>query len=88
MRKRGSRKKLVGTVVSNRMDKTALVLVERLTKHGKYKKFIRRHAKYSVHDPQNGCQIGDRVKIIETRPISKTKRWQVTEIINKVAGIS
>jgi small subunit ribosomal protein S17 len=79
---------MVGTVVSNRMDKTVLVLVERLTKHQKYKKYIRRHAKYSAHDPQNSCQIGDTVRIIETRPISKTKRWQVAEIINKVAGIS
>ena len=88
MGKRGLRKKLVGIVVSDRMNKTVVVLVERLTKHRTYKKYIRRHAKYSVHDPQNACQIGDRVKIIETRPISKTKRWQVVEVIDKASGVS
>lgn len=79
----GVRKKLVGTVVSNRMDKTALVLVERLTKHPTYKKFIRKRAKYMAHDPQNRCEIGDKVRIIESRPISKKKRWQVTDVLVK-----
>ena len=70
--------------MSNRMDKTALVLVERLTKHRTYKKYVRRRAKYMAHDPQGRCQIGDKVRIVESRPISKRKRWQVTDIIAKV----
>lgn len=78
---RGLRRKLIGTVVSNGTDKTALVLVERLTKHASYKKYVRRRAKYMAHDPQNRCQVGDRVRIIESRPISKRKRWQVLEIL-------
>lgn len=84
MAERGSRKKLTGTVVSNRMNKTALVLVERLTKHGTYKKYVRRRAKYMAHDPRDMCQVGDKVRIIESRPISKRKRWQVVDIIEKV----
>lgn len=79
----GIRRRLVGTVVGNRMDKTASVLVERLTRHRTYKKFVRRRAKYMAHDPQNLCQVGDKVKIIESRPISKRKRWQVIEILEK-----
>ena len=84
MRERGLRKKLTGTVVSTRMDKTALILVERLTKHRTYKKYIRKRSKYMAHDPQNMCQVGDKVRIIESRPISKRKRWQVTGIIDKI----
>ena len=80
---RGIRKKLIGTVVSNRMDKTALVLVERLTRHPTYKKRLKRRAKYMAHDPHNKCQVGDSVKIIESRPISKNKRWQVCSIIGE-----
>ena len=83
MAKRGSRKKLVGTVVGNRMDKTVLVLVERLTRHRTYRKYVRRRAKYMAHDPQNMCQIGDKVRIIESRPISKRKRWLVYHILEK-----
>ena len=83
MTERGIRKSLAGTVVSNRMEKTALVLVERLTKHRTYGKYVRRRSKYMVHDPQNKCQIGDKVRIIESRPISKRKRWQVLEITTK-----
>ena len=83
MTERGSQKNLAGTVVSNKMDKTALVLVERLTKHKTYGKYIRRRSKYMAHDPQNQCQIGDKVRIIESRPISKRKRWQVMEILTK-----
>jgi len=83
MTERGSRKSLAGTVVSNRMEKTALILVERLTKHRTYGKYIRRRSKYMAHDPQNKCQIGDKVKILESRPISKRKRWQVLEITKK-----
>ena len=82
MRERGLRRRLVGTVVSNRMNKTALVLVERLTQHRTYNKYVKRRVKYMAHDPQNLCQIGDKVRIIESRPLSKRKRWQVIERIN------
>jgi len=83
MTERGSRKSLAGTVVSNKMEKTALILVERLTKHQIYGKYIRRRSKYMAHDPQNKCQIGDKVRIVESRPMSKRKRWQVMEILTK-----
>jgi len=83
MTERGSRKSLAGTVVSNKMEKTALILVERLTKHQIYGKYIRRRSKYMAHDPQNKCQIGDEVRIVESRPMSKRKRWQVMEILTK-----
>ncbi len=86
MTDRGSRKKLTGTVVRNQMDKTALVLVERLTRHGSYRKYVRRRAKYMAHDPRNLCKIGDKVRIVESRPISKRKRWQVIDIIEKANG--
>lgn len=83
MTERGQRRKLVGTVVSNRMDKTVLILVERLTRHSTYKKYVRRRAKFMAHDPQNNCQIGDKVRIIESRPISSRKRWQVLDILER-----
>lgn len=83
MKRRGTRKKLIGNVISNKMDKTVLVLVERLTKHRTYGKYIRRRAKYMAHDSQNECRIGDKVRIIESRPISKTKRWQVIGIFDR-----
>jgi small subunit ribosomal protein S17 len=85
MTERGLRKRLVGTVVSNKMDKTVLVLVERLTKHRVYNKYVRRRAKFMAHDPKNLCQIGDKVRIIESRPLSKRKRWHVIERINSEA---
>ena len=85
MTERGLRRRLVGTVVSNRMNKTALVLVERLTKHRTYNKYVKRRVKYMAHDSQNLCQIGDKVRIIESRPLSKRKRWHVIERINIVA---
>ncbi len=84
MTERGLRRRLVGTVVSNKMNKTALVLVERLTKHRTYNKYVKRRVKYMAHDPQNLCQIGDKVRIIESRPLSKKKRWHVIERINIV----
>ena len=83
MTERGSQKSLAGTVVSNKMEKTALVLVERLTKHKTYGKYIRRRSKYMAHDPKNQCRIGDSVRIMESRPLSKRKRWQVMEILTK-----
>lgn len=79
----GVRKRLVGTVVSDRMDKTALVLVNRLTRHPVYKKYIRKTRKYMTHDPLNQCKVGDKVQIIESRPLSKHKRWQVVAILEK-----
>jgi len=79
----GVRKRLIGTVVSDRMDKTALVLVNRLTQHPVYKKYIRKRSKYMAHDPLNRCRVGDKVQIIESRPLSKRKRWQVVGILEK-----
>lgn len=83
MRERGVKKKLLGTVIGTKMDKTAVVLVNRLKKHNTYNKYIRRHTKYLVHDPNSVCQPGDRVRIVESRPISKLKRWKVVEIVEK-----
>lgn len=83
MAERGVRKKLTGIVVSKQTDKTAMVLVSRLKKHKTYGKYMRRHTKYMVHDPQDRCNVGQKVKIIETRPISKKKRWQLLGIIEK-----
>jgi small subunit ribosomal protein S17 len=83
MKERGVRKKMSGVVVGNSADKTAVVLVDRLKKHGTYAKYIRRYSKYSIHDPLNKCQVGDKVRIVECRPISKTKRWQLLEVIDK-----
>lgn len=83
MKERGIRKKLVGVVVSNKMDKTAVVKVSRLKKHGTYKKYVTGQKKYKAHDPRNSCRVGDKVRIIESRPMSKAKRWQVIEILEK-----
>lgn len=83
MKDRGVRKRLTGVVVGAGMDKTAVILVKRLKKHKSYSKYIRRNSKYLAHDPRNQCHPGDKVKIIESRPISKRKRWQVIEIIEK-----
>ncbi|MBN1850484.1 MAG: 30S ribosomal protein S17 [Deltaproteobacteria bacterium] len=83
MKKRGTRKKMIGEVISNKMDKTAVVIVSHLTKHKTYMKYIRSQSKYLAHDPQNLCQIGDRVRMIESKPISKRKRWQILEVIER-----
>jgi small subunit ribosomal protein S17 len=83
MTQRGVKKRLTGIVVGNKTDKTAAVLVNRLKKHEIYKKYVKRQTKYLVHDPQNKCLVGDRVRIIETRPVSKKKRWQVLEILER-----
>ena len=74
---------LTGTVVSNKMDKTAAVRVERLVKHPVYGKYIRRSTKYLVHDEQNACQEGDLVSIAEGRPLSKRKSWQLVEVLKR-----
>ena len=80
---RSNRKVRVGRVVSDKMDKTAVVSVERNTRHPLYGKIIRLSKKYKVHDPENACSIGDKVKIMETRPLSKEKRWRLVEIVEK-----
>lgn len=82
-RKRGHRRTLVGIVVSDKMDKTVVVQVERLTMHPRFKKYIRRRKKYKAHDEQNACRTGDRVLIIESRPLSKDKRWRVLATLEK-----
>ena len=83
MKQRGMKRQMIGTVVSNKADKTVTVLVERLVKHQMYHKYIRRRTKFAAHDSRNDCQIGDKVLITETRPISKTKRWRVIKIVEK-----
>jgi small subunit ribosomal protein S17 len=85
MSERGSRKTQIGIVVSDKMDKTVVVKVERIVKHSVYSKYIRRSVKYKAHDAENSCSIGDRVVIVESRPLSKDKRWKVRQIIEKSA---
>ena len=80
---RGYRKVREGVVVSDKMDKTVVVEVEDRVKHPKYAKVIRRTKKYKAHDGENACGVGDRVRLMETRPISATKRWRVAEILEK-----
>ena len=77
------RKTRIGKVVSNKMDKTAVVAIEDTVKHPLYKKIVRRTVKFKVHDENNECGIGDKVLIMETRPLSKDKRWRLVEIIEK-----
>jgi len=74
---------LVGTVVSNKNDKTIVVRVETLVKHPLLKKYIRRHKKFAAHDPNNECNMGDKVRIIEFRPMSRNKRWHLVSILEK-----
>jgi small subunit ribosomal protein S17 len=76
-------KELVGLVVSNKMQKTVVVAVENRSAHSKYGKVVVRTKKYKAHDEENKCQEGDRVRIQETRPLSRTKRWNVAEILTK-----
>jgi small subunit ribosomal protein S17 len=80
---REQRKVLVGWVVSNKMDKTVVVRVERSTRHPLYGKVIRHHKRYKAHDEENTCGVGDLVRMIESRPISKEKRWVVTEVLKR-----
>jgi small subunit ribosomal protein S17 len=80
---RGKRKVREGVVVSDKMDKTVVVAVEDRVKHALYGKIIRRTTKYKAHDEANECGIGDRVRLMETRPLSATKRWRVVEILEK-----
>lgn len=83
MESRNLRKERVGVVVSNKMDKTITIAVNRKVKHPLYGKFINKTNKFSAHDEANDCGIGDTVKIMETRPLSKNKRWRLVEIIER-----
>lgn len=78
------RKEKTGLVVSNKMDKTIVVLVERRLRHPKYGKYVKKSSKFMTHDEKNECQIGDTVRIMETRPLSKDKCWRLVEIIERV----
>ncbi len=86
-KERGNRKIRSGVVVSDKMDKTVVVRVERLFKHPVYKKYIRRHKKFMAHDELNQCQIGDKVQIVESRPYSKNKCWRVQSVIEKTTEV-
>ena len=79
----GKRKTRFGRVVSDKMDKTVVVSVETSRRHPLYKKTIKRAVRYKAHDEKNQCQLGDKVRIVETRPLSKDKQWRVAEIITK-----
>ena len=81
MRERGHRKVQVGIVVSDKMDKTVVVKVDRIIKHPVYNKYIKRSAKYKAHDERNACKTGDRVQITASRPLSKDKCWTVSQMI-------
>jgi small subunit ribosomal protein S17 len=84
MESRNLRKTRNGVVTSNKMDKTVTVAVERKVKHPIYGKFVKKTTKFHAHDEKNECSIGDVVKIMETRPLSKTKRWRLVEVVEKV----
>ena len=83
MKDKVSRKRQVGKVVSNKMDKTVVVAIERIVQDRVYKKYVRRRGKCVAHDDQNLCGIGDKVLVVETRPVSKTKRWRLVEIVKR-----
>jgi len=84
---RGNPKSRIGVVVSNKMTKTVVVRVERRVPDAKYGKIVKRAEKYKAHDEKQECQIGDRVRIVETRPMSRDKRWRVAETIEKAAEV-
>ena len=86
-KERGNRKSRVGIVVSDKMDKTVVVKVDNLVKHSVYKKYIKRRVTFKAHDEENSCGIGDKVEIVESRPLSKDKRWRVREILEKSASV-
>ena len=83
MSERNLRKTRIGLVTSNRMDKTVTVSVERRVKHPIYGKFVKKTTKFHAHDEKNECTVGDLVRIMETRPLSKTKRWRLVEVLEK-----
>ena len=83
MENRGKKRQVVGSVVSEKMDKSITVATERLVKHSLYQKYIKRRSKFTAHDENNECKIGDKVMITESRPLSKNKRWRLTKVIEK-----
>jgi len=83
MEKRNVRRERIGIVVSNKMEKSIIVAVRRKVKHPIYGKFVNKTTKFVAHDPDNKCNVGDTVKIMETRPLSKTKNWRLIEIIER-----
>ncbi|MDF3027729.1 MAG: ribosomal protein [Fluviicola sp.] len=83
MEKRNLRKERIGTVTSDKMEKSIVVSVERKVKHPKYGKFVKKTTKFVAHDENNDCNIGDTVKIMETRPLSKNKNWRLVEILER-----
>ena len=82
-KKRGQSKEREGVVLSNKMNKTIVVSVSRLVKHATYGKYVRKSKKFYVHDEKNECQTGDIVRIVETRPVSRLKRWRLREVVRK-----
>ena len=80
---RGRRKVRVGKVVSDKMDKTVVVVIERLVKHSVYKRYVRRRSRFKVHDEKNECKEGDTIRFMETRPLSKEKRWRFVEFVER-----
>ena len=83
MEERNFRKERIGVVTSNKMEKSIVVAVERKVKHGKYGKFLKLTSRFVAHDEKNECSIGDTVKIMETRPLSKRKNWRLVEVVEK-----
>jgi small subunit ribosomal protein S17 len=83
LKRETSKRKMIGFVIKDKMDKTIVVEVEKFLKHPKYHKFIKRKMRYKAHDETNACKIGDEVMIMEVRPVSKDKRWLVKEIVKK-----
>jgi small subunit ribosomal protein S17 len=84
MEERNLRKEKVGVVTSNKMDKSIVVSVDRRVKHAKYGKFVKRTSTFMAHDEKNDCNIGDTVRITETRPLSKSKCWRLVEVVERV----
>jgi len=83
MEKQRKKRQVIGTVVSDKMDKTIVVLAETLVKHRLYQKYIKRRTKFRAHDKDNTCRIGDKVIITESRPLSKTKKWRLSSVVQK-----
>jgi small subunit ribosomal protein S17 len=81
---RAKRKVLTGTVVSDSMNKTVVASIERLVKHATYGKYVRRRNKFKVHDEKNECKVGDVIRFMETRPLSKDKRWRLLDFVQRV----
>ena len=87
IKQRGKSKERIGVVVSDKMDKTVVVKGDNMVKHAVYKKYIKRRLTYKAHDEQNACAAGDKVLIVETRPLSKDNRWRVREILEKHVSV-